>query len=42
MYGIAGFTQFRLQSARVAELMLRMTSPVTPRGPEGEGFHVTT
>jgi asparagine synthetase B (glutamine-hydrolysing) len=38
---IAGFTQFRLQSAGVAELMRRMTSPLTPRGPDSERFHVT-
>jgi asparagine synthetase B (glutamine-hydrolysing) len=41
MCGIEGFTQFRLQSADVAELMRRMTSLLTLRGPDGEGFHVT-
>jgi asparagine synthetase B (glutamine-hydrolysing) len=41
MCGIAGFTQFLLQSAGVAELMRRMASLLTPSGPDGEGFHVT-
>jgi len=40
MCGIAGFTQLHEQSADVAELIRRMTSPLTPRGPDGEGFHV--
>ena len=40
MCGIAGFTQLHSQSADVAELIRRMTSPLTPRGPDGEGFHV--
>jgi hypothetical protein len=37
---VAGFTQLHSQSADVAELMRRMTSQLTPRGPDGEGFHV--
>ena len=40
MYGIGGFTQLRSQSADVTELMRRMSSPLTPRGPDGEEFHV--
>ena len=40
MCGIAGFTQLHSQSADVAELMRSMTSPLTPRGQDGEGFHV--
>ena len=40
MCGIAGFTQLHSQSADVAGLIRRMTSPLTPRGPDGEGFHV--
>jgi hypothetical protein len=32
MFGIAGFAQLHSQSADVAELMRRMTSPLTPRG----------
>jgi len=40
MCGIAGFTQLHEQSADVAELIRRMTSLLTPRGPDGEGFHI--
>jgi len=40
MCGIAGFTQLHEQSADVEKLIRRMTSPLTPRGPDGEGFHV--
>ena len=40
MCGIAGFTHLYSQSGDVEELMRRMTSPLTPRGPDGEGFHV--
>jgi glutamate synthase domain-containing protein 1 len=40
MCGIAGFTQLHEQSADVAELIWRMTSRLTPRGPDGEGFYV--
>src|SRR5438105_7926598 len=40
MCGIAGFTQLHEQSADVAELIRRMTSPLTMRGPDCEGFHV--
>jgi hypothetical protein len=32
MYGTAGFIQLHSQSADIAELMRRMTSPLTPRG----------
>ncbi len=40
MCGIAGFTQLHSQSDDAAELIQRMSSPLTPRGPDGEGFHV--
>src|SRR5437868_3850539 len=40
MCGIAGFTWLNEQSADVAELIRRMTSPLTKRGPDGEGFSV--
>src|SRR5260370_2214233 len=40
MCGIAGLTQLHEQAGDVAELIRRMTSPLTPRGPDGEGFHV--
>jgi hypothetical protein len=40
MCGIEGFTQLHSQSADVAELTRRMTSPLTPPGSDGAGFQV--
>lgn len=40
MRGIAAFTQLHSQPPDVTELMRSRTSPLTPREPDGEGFHV--
>ena len=40
MCGIAGFTQLHSQSDDAAELIQRVSSQLTPRGPDGEGFNV--
>ena len=40
MCGIAGFTQFNGPAADAEGLLRRMTAPLAPRGPDGEGYHV--
>jgi asparagine synthase (glutamine-hydrolysing) len=40
MCGIAGFTSLRGASPDAEEVVRRMTRPLTPRGPDGEGFHL--
>ncbi len=40
MCGIAGFTQLKGPTVDAEELLRRMTAPLTPRGPDGEGFHL--
>src|SRR5260370_42622590 len=40
MCGIAGFTQLKGPAADAGRLLQRMTAPLAPRGPDGEGFHV--
>lgn len=40
MCGIAGFTRLHKSDGESEALIRRMTAPLTPRGPDGEGFHV--
>ena len=40
MCGIAGFTQLNGPTVDAEELLRRLTAPLTPRGPDGEGFHL--
>jgi asparagine synthase (glutamine-hydrolysing) len=40
MCGIAGFTSLHRPIADAAGLIRRLTAPLTPRGPDGEGYHV--
>jgi len=40
MCGIAGFTRLHGAGAGADELIRRMTAPLAPRGPDGEGFVV--
>ena len=40
MCGIAGFTRLHKPDVEPGTLIRRMTAPLTPRGPDGEGFHV--
>jgi asparagine synthase (glutamine-hydrolysing) len=40
MCGIAGFTRLHKSDIEPGELIRRMTAPLTPRGPDGEGFHL--
>ncbi len=40
MCGIAGFTSLHRPVADAAGLIRRLTAPLTPRGPDGEGYHV--
>src|SRR5580704_13814564 len=42
MCGIAGFTRLHKSDGESEALIRRMTAPLTPRGPDGEGFHVDT
>ncbi len=40
MCGIAGFTRLHKSEGESEALIRRMTAPLTPRGPDGEGYHV--
>ena len=40
MCGIAGFTSLHGAAPDAEEVVRRMTRPLTPRGPDGEGFHL--
>ena len=40
MCGIAGFTSLHRPAADAAGLVRRLTAPLTPRGPDGEGYYV--
>lgn len=40
MCGIAGFTRLYKSDIEPGELIRRMTAPLMPRGPDGEGFHL--
>lgn len=40
MCGIAGFTNFTGTIREPDSLIRKMTTPLAPRGPDGEGFHV--
>jgi hypothetical protein len=40
MCGIAGFTRLHKSDIEPGELIRRMPAPLTPRGPDGEGFHL--
>jgi asparagine synthase (glutamine-hydrolysing) len=40
MCGIAGFTSLHTAARDAGEWVRRMVQPLTPRGPDGEGFHL--
>lgn len=42
MCGIAGFTGLHKPVAEADELIRSMAAPLTPRGPDGEGFYIGT